>query len=200
MQVSFTGFKNVGYVPVVYYPAVAKDEEGNEVHSKDVFLDIKSLNLQLTDDVFGKDLSEYKDKLSHAKFEPASHPISSDFVNISTIEPHANGEIYKDQFLISLNGREVEVKDENLPMLSFLAKLVRRVSEQPAEKFVVNNDYVNGDEVASSICLGHDLSEDFETPDDYKKGILYIHNPVQVHDGAQDIKEQIDDKMLDYFS
>jgi hypothetical protein len=204
MQVSFTGFKNVGFVPSKIYPTIGKDENGQSIHSDDIYVDINTINLQLTDDSNGKDLSEYKNQIRGLKNKYEMHPVNSDFLNISTLKGHIDEDGVQiepeDSFAILVNGKPLPIKDENLPIISYIAKLLKRVQNQKEHEFVVNNDYISGDDVGKSMVLGHDLSKTFDSRRDYMLGVQIMHNPSQVHDGAKNILDDITEKMIEYFS
>lgn len=186
MQVSFTGFKNAGYLTVANI-----GEEPVEVYQS---------NIQLTDDKDGKDLTEFKNVLRKTGGN-FINPINKDFVNIECVSsPNTDeyGEDGVERFLL-LNQQEVEVCDENLPIFSFLAKLTRNIAKKPLNDFVVNKDYLTSDDCRYGVMSGADMV-DIVGEESYKPVVEMIHEPERVVSGAKMQNSFIQSVMMDYFA
>ena len=197
MQINFTGYKNVG---------LCTCQEANEASVQDYNLQpqqLHFLNIQLTDDYNGKDLTKFKQLLKDQNMTGYSNPIDTNFLNITTFQ-----DIYQDtknkNLAIFVNNKPLPINDNNLPIISFIAKLIRRIKETPEDGFVVNNDYKTGPDVAKLIIPGIDLHDEFDDNDNkdeyYRLTIENIHSYPNVHSGTTVMLNQIQEKMIDYFS
>lgn len=202
MQINFTGIRNIGYERRYYEQSSANDP--NEEFDDEYFEEKEQehfINIELTDDVFGNDLTEYKNIIKTTDLKNYTNPINPNFLNImmSKDEVKTNLEKITDyQFWINDSENEFVVNDQNLKMLSFIAKILRRISNTPDEKFVVNQDYLNNDDAKDSVILGEDLKETYgEYYDDAK---LQIHDPEHIKNGAKKMNNILQEVMMDYFA
>lgn len=202
MQINFTGIRNIGYERRYYEQSSANDP--NEEFDDEYFEEKEQehfINIELTDDVFGNDLTEYKNIIKTTDLKNYTNPINPNFLNImmSKDEVKTNLEKITDyQFWINDSENEFVVNDQNLKMLSFIAKILRRISNTPDEKFVVNQDYLNNDDTKDSVILGEDLKETYgEYYDDAK---LQIHDPEHIKNGAKKMNNILQEVMMDYFA
>ena len=197
MQINFTGYKNVG---------LCTCQGANEASVQDYNLQpqqLHFLNIQLTDDYNGKDLTKFKQLLKDQNMTGYSNPIDTNFLNITTFQ-----DIYQDtknkNLAIFVNNKPLPINDDNLPIISFIAKLIRRIKETPEDGLTVNNDYKTGPEVAKLIIPGIDLHDEFDDNDNkdeyYRLTIENIHSYPNVHAGTSVMFDQIQEKMIDYFS
>ena len=185
MQVSFTGFKNAGYLT-----ATRIGEEPVEVYQS---------NIQLTDDANGKDLTEFKNVIQKTGGN-FINPINRDFVNIECVRrPYTDD--YGDgvENFIFLNQREVEVCDKNLPIFSFLAKLTRNIAKKPLNDFVVNKNYLGSDNCRYGVMAGTDIV-DIVGKENYLPVVEMMHKPEIVVDGVKRQNAFIQSIMMDYFA
>ena len=185
MQVSFTGFKNAGYLTIA--------------NIGEVPVEVYQSNIQLTDDKDGKDLTEFRNVLRKTGGN-FINPINCDFVNIECVS-----RLYTDEdgdgvenFML-LNQREVEVCDKNLPIFSFLAKLTRNLAKKPLNEFVVNKDYLESDDCRYGVMAGADMV-DLVGEESYLPVVEMLHEPERVVSGVKGQNEFIQSIMVDYFA
>lgn len=185
MQVSFTGFKNAGYLTIANI-----GEEPVEVYQS---------NIQLTDDKDGKDLTEFKNILK----KTGGHfinPLNKDFMNIECVSrPYTDEDgDWNDNFVL-LNQQEVEVCDKNLPIFSFIAKLTRNIAKKPLNEFVINKDYLESDDCRYGVMAGADMV-DLVGEESYLPVVEMLHEPERVVNGVKAQNAFIQSLMMDYFA
>ncbi len=224
MQVSFTGFKNVGFEKLVYKNGYSNPEEFDEIDDDnfdnediddddlnddddndlddDFSVDVEEqmISVQLTDDEDGNDLTEFKKLLSQTNLKNTLNPLNEDrftfTISKETVkEEHETIEDY--EIYVNNADKELTVMDKNLKILSFIAKLLTRISESPDEKLAPNIDFLYSEEAAKSTIPGTDLREDMG--DRYEDEIRWVYNPEMVREGAQEMCDNFQDIMLDYF-
>lgn len=187
MQVSFTGFKNAGYLAIANI-----GEEPVEVYQS---------NIQLTDDKDGKDLTEFRNVLKKTGGD-FINPINRDFVNIECVSRHYTDEDDDGdgvENFVLLNQREVEVCDKNLPIFSFLAKLTRNMAKKPLNEFVVNKDYLESNDCRYGVMAGADMV-DLVGEESYLPVVKMLHEPERVVSGVKGQNAFIQSIMVDYFA
>ena len=142
-NVSFTGIKNIADIGY---------QKSNSTISS-------ALSMVLTDDYKGKDLTEFKAVLERVakKSKNFRHKDGVEFINLEKRDD-MYGKSVEDSVKFYLNGKKVEVNDENLPIFSYLAKLTRKISKMDSKDMVVNNDYKNY-EASSKLIYNQELSE-----------------------------------------
>ena len=181
MQVSFTGFKNASSLKVV------------DPRNGDTAIGI---NVQLTDDSYGKELSEFKDVLKkNENTKIYRNPINSSFLNVAALR---STEGNARQSILVLNGKPLNPSDETLGLYSFIAKLTRELVSTKPEKFVVNRDFLDSEDLRYGLIVGQDMKE--FCGDKYDEVVSRIHNPAQVKIGAQVVNNAIQAEMVDYLA
>lgn len=182
-NISFTGIKNIADISY---------QKSNSTISS-------ALSMVLTDDFKGKDLTEFKAVLEKVakKSKNFRHKDGVEFLNLEKCENRYDTNI-KDSIKFYLNGKEIEVKDENLPIFSYLAKLTRKISNMDSKDMVVNNDYKNY-EIGSK--LKYDFELDKEQLDELKRKNLLdrIFNRTLVKSSADATNKLIQTVMENYF-
>ncbi len=177
-NISFTGIKNI---------AACQFKRNEQSFST-------ALSMCLTDDFNGKDLSEFHSMVKKVATRPNQfkHYNGTDVVNI---EHYAQN----DGTALFLNGDEVEINDENLPVLSYIAKKTRQIFRLPKEKMTVNEDYKTPDEVGKNLRYGTKYV--FKDPDHPDRTDLYddCFDKDVVKDVAKHINQVIQKKMEIYF-
>lgn len=157
--------------------------------------------MQLTDDYNGKHYTELTDALKKARlpFSEFKNPVNKNFLNffISREFYNENGRLFKDTEFI-LNGKELKLEDKNLSFFSYIAKLVREIAHKPSKEFIVNNDYLDSEDLSQGLCFGDDLYAIFGK--DYYDKVREIHNPQNVKEGLKEIDNVIDAEMIEYFN
>ena len=208
MEPTFTGIKNIGYIKTTLNHAamsIIKDDNNGyrriplapNSRVEEGYL----LNMQLTDDYNGKHYTELTDALKKARlpFSEFKNPVNKNFLNffISREFYNENGRLFKDTEFI-LNGKELKLEDKNLSFFSYIAKLVREIAHKPSKEFIVNNDYLDSEDLSQGLCFGDDLYAIFGK--DYYDKVREIHNPQNVKEGLKEIDNVIDAEMIEYFN
>ena len=208
MEPTFTGIKNIGYIKTTLNHAamsIIKDDNNGyrriplapNSRVEEGYL----LNMQLTDDYNGKHYTELTDALKKARlpFSEFKNPVNKNFLNffISREFYNENGRLFKDTEFI-LNGKELKLEDKNLSFFSYIAKLVREIAHKPSKEFIVNNDYLDSENLSQGLCFGDDLYAIFGK--DYYDKVREIHNPQNVKEGLKEIDNVIDAEMIEYFN
>ena len=208
MEPAFTGIKNIGYIKTTLNHAamsIIKDDNNGyrriplapNSRVEEGYL----LNMPLTDDYNGKHYTELTDALKKARlpFSEFKNPVNKNFLNffISREFYNENGRLFKDTEFI-LNGKELKLEDKNLSFFSYIAKLVREIAHKPSKEFIVNNDYLDSEDLSQGLCFGDDLYAIFGK--DYYDKVREIHNPQNVKEGLKEIDNVIDAEMIEYFN
>ena len=208
MEPAFTGIKNIGYIKTTLNHAamsIIKDDNNGyrriplapNSRVEEGYL----LNMQLTDDYNGKHYTELTDALKKARlpFSEFKNPVNKNFLNffISREFYNENGRLFKDTEFI-LNGKELKLEDKNLSFFSYIAKLVREIAHKPSKEFIVNNDYLDSEDLSQGLCFGDELYAIFGK--DYYDKVREIHNPQNVKEGLKEIDNVIDAEMIEYFN
>lgn len=158
MEPAFTGIKNIGYIKTTLNHAamsIIKDDNNGyrriplapNSRVEEGYL----LNMQLTDDYNGKHYTALTNALKKARlpFSEFKNPVNKNFLNffISREFYNENGRLFKDTEFI-LNGKELKLEDKNLSFFSYIAKLVREIAHKPSKEFIVNNDYLDSEDLS----------------------------------------------------
>lgn len=210
-QISFTGFKNISAItthalPPIDFAKIKANEEMDDFEKqmlidkliKDNTLTIQSLNLQLKDDFNGKDLTDFNNAAKSSDLKNYRNPINQNFLNINIAQNNK-----KDIFKIVINDKELKVKDENLKLISFIAKLLTRISKQPKEKLVVNETYLEDKELSGVLInriTRNAMQSPFKTEEDLERGIAALHGYDNVSKVSKDMSDKITEHMIEYFS
>jgi len=192
MSINFCGFKNIGYMS-------RKFEMGQEDGSQREHIDEKFLSIQLIDDRNSKDLTEYKKALSTSDLLRTPNPIGREFLNIAIIDEALETDLgMQKKRTFYINDDELEINDKNLPFLSYIVKLVKKVSRTPEEEFVHNRDFVEGPEALYSVLLEEDVDEAYaELAEPIKQKVF---EPVCIKYGANKMYNDFQNSMMDYFA
>jgi hypothetical protein len=193
MDVSFTGFKNTSYSDVIKQTQSLVNKSKCPSQYNTVY--IQTINTQLFDDFNGKDLSLYKKALASSDIAGEFHPLSSDMVNIQTVK--VNSPQGQTVYLV-LNNNVVNIKDKNLKLISFIAKLLKRISNENPSNFVVNKDFIAGEDAAFATICGKDMRKILGKVK-YKKLLDYAYRPQDVKAIAKDLFSDIQSGMEEYF-
>lgn len=178
-NINFTGIKNIGAIQFSREPEVLST----------------AISMSLTDDFKGKDLAEFHTLLKKVAKKPMEykHENGSNIVNVE----HCS---YKGHSALFLNGDEVPVNDNSLPIFSYIAKLTRRITNMPEKDMVVNNDYKTLDEAGRNlICFGEIEAHDPQNPN---RTDLYdeFFDKRTVKEIAKGINNYIQQTMNKYFN
>lgn len=181
-NISFTGIKNIADIGFV--------GPKNTMSS--------TLSMVLTDDFRGKDLTEFKSVINKVakKSKNFRHKDGVEFLNFEKCE---NMDVLDvaGSTRFYLNGKEVEVKDENLPIFSYLAKLTKKIANMDKKDMIINEDYKQF-EASSKLIYGKDINffhiQGLDDPSYYNK--FFDRNIVR--NSAEEMNDLIQIKMEKY--
>lgn len=213
MNVSFTGFRNVGVLDK-YIGGYAVNSKNNKiVYSPERNVEVDVINVNLTDDYKGKDLTEFYKSAKASSIENYINPVNKEFLNILFIKNSDEDSV--GAFFV--NGSRLELKDENLPLFSYIARLLRKITTTPKESFVVNKDYLENEDAQNALLPSIDikkffvgayssfldktfLSQDAESIGEksYDSFIKEAHSYDKVQDTAKNMCDILQNTMLDY--
>ena len=198
MRINFTGIKNVGYETRQYFHYVNNHESGDEFEEVE---DEHFLNLELTDDKDGNDLSEFKKMIKTTDLNYYDHPVDPAMLNIAISRDVVRdylGQTIDYQVYINEADKELVIKDENLPFFTYLAKLMNKVKNTPDNKFKLEDDYLYSKDAAVSVIIGEDLKDTYG--ESYPDALKEIYSPQKIKSGISTMNNLIKDMMTDYFN
>ena len=198
MRINFTGIKNVGYETRQYFHYVNNHESGDEFEEVE---DEHFLNLELTDDKDGNDLSEFKKMIKTTDLNYYDHPVDPAMLNIAISRDVVRdylGQTIDYQVYINEADKELVIKDENLPFFTYLAKLMNKVKDTPDNKFKLEDDYLYSKDAAVSVIIGEDLEDTYG--ESYPDALKEIYSPQKIKSGISTMNNIIRDMMMDYFN
>ncbi len=138
--VSFTGIKNIGFAKI------SKD-------TPEIQISRNILNMELTNDVEHKDLSEYKKILKN--FPTLKNNINDKFVNIEMTSIYNNtGDL---TFIPRLNGQVIPFSQKTKPILNFMHNFVDRVFKLKTNDFKIDPKYVNSYTAYKGLIYNEEL-------------------------------------------
>ena len=198
MRINFTGIKNVGYETRQYFHYVNNHGSGDEFEEVE---DEHFLNLELTDDKDGNDLSEFKKMIKTTDLNYYDHPVDPAMLNIAISRDVVRdylGQTIDYQVYINEADKELVIKDENLPFFTYLAKLMNKVKDTPDNKFKLEDDYLYSKDAAVSVIIGEDLEDTYG--ESYPDALKEIYSPQKIKAGISAMNNLIKDMMTDYFN
>lgn len=95
------------------------------------------MNLQLTDDFNGKDLAEFSNVLAKSGIPISKYmcnEVNKDFLNIAITADDNYDDLTNSistDYEVYLNDVELKLKDKNLSVFDYLAKLTKRIMSTP---------------------------------------------------------------------
>ena len=181
-NISFTGIKNIADIGY---------QKSNSTISS-------ALSMVLTDDYKGKDLTEFKAVLERVakKSKNFRHKDGVEFINLEKRDD-MYGKSVEDSVKFYLNGKEVEVKDENLPIFSYLAKLTKKIANMDKKDMIINEDYKQF-EASSKLVYGEDIDSFHLQGLDYPEYYNRFFDRNVVRDSAEEMNDLIQIKMEKY--
>ena len=187
MNVCFSGLKNATSTFIINeqpYNILRSGFSFYVPEGKDILL-----NVQL-DNNGDKDLENFKEILK--KFPPK---IGKDFVSFSFEEQQVPGR--KRDFKYFLNGRILEINDENLPIFSKLSKLMEKV--QNPLSFHQESSYLEGENCSKALYSIMLAFSKYVNQINIGSMIDYAFDPSRIANTASKMREQIQNDMMDYF-
>jgi hypothetical protein len=77
---------------------------------------------------------------------------------------------------------------------------MKKISAEKSKNFVVNQDFINGDEPSFATNLGMDMFELFDyNHEKYRDFILAVYKPKNVKAFAKQVFASVQDRMEEYF-
>jgi hypothetical protein len=156
----------------------------------------QTINTQLTDDFNGKDFETYKAILKRSQIAGRYHPLNKKMINIQTVKtynPDGN------EFQLYVNDNQVKINDENLGLISFVSKLLKRIAKEKPDKFEINNDFIEGEEPALATSIGTNLREVFDDEYKYKEFLQSAYEPTAIKGVSKEEFNDIQKCMEEYF-
>ena len=198
-QTSFKGIKNVGYLNYEFeyanqtkkYQSPDDDDDGdNFIRGNDRKKETSELiNIQFTDDYSGKHLTEYKKIMN--KYPQYKNEFNNNFLNFLQISND-------NQNLLVVNSKPLDLNDQNLSLVSFIAKTLKEISQKKPQEFIVNKDYLLSDDFSKGFIPHMDLNE--VTSEDFTASLAEdFHEPETVKTGSQNMISRLTEIMMKYF-
>lgn len=175
MEVSFTGYKNVGGCSTV------------DVNSSGKKIVSHKLIMQL-DNVGERDLDAFEPVLKKYSDMVKNNFLVIDLKGSLDLKTGAKSKSYY------LNKQQVPVNDENLGIFSKISKLVTRIKEDGSE-FKIANDYKNSEDFKMLVSGERPVSSESL---DIISG--KFHNRANTKEAALNICKSIDNTMRHYFN
>ena len=179
MDINFTGIRNASYI-------IEKTSKGS-FPLKD-----RILNVQLTNDSSGHDLSDFVN-LTKPTGKHFINPFHKTFVNIDHFS------LNRDEMpTLYLNGEPLVMGDEHLPLFSFIAKLTKKIAKMPEENFVNDLGYLRSSYADKALLMSRNISEELGEP--FPECLERFHQPDKIKKGAAKINKLIQEMMAEYFA
>lgn len=192
MDISFTGVKNLSYLKIIH-PNL-KTKIPNEPLERYV------LNMQLTDDATGNDLTEFRTLLKDTGINFRNHALNPDFLNIEIFTNSAHSDSGR---IIFLNRQGLKINDNILPMMSYVGKLLKRIINMKEKDFTLDKQYLNLNTLRKSTLMGEDIFEILPknlSLSQQQYIINSLHSAKNVKDGTTKMLNIFQDEMINYFS
>ncbi len=185
-KISFTGIRNIGAINTIMVHNPAQRPTVN-----------KCMVINLTNDIEGNDLDNFKAIKNKCKesLNGFTFPHDPNFIHICTKKEYDSNNIPK----LYLNLKEVPVKRETLPMFSYIAKLLKRISNTDNKDMYTAFDFKYGEDADLYLLGEHKLSHLMDK-NTYLSAIEEAFNPEFIKHQAQSINKDIEEQMRDYFA
>lgn len=185
-KISFTGIRNIGAINAIIVQNPAQKPVVN-----------KCMVINLINDIEGNDLDNFKAIKNKCKesLNGFTFPHDSNFIHICTKKDHESHDIPK----LYLNLKEVPVKRETLPMFSYIAKLLKKISNTDNKDIHTAFDFKYSEDADLYLLGEHKLSHLMDKKT-YLSVIEEAFNPEFVKHQAQSINKDIEEQMIDYFA
>lgn len=150
----------------------------------------------LKDDYYGQDFSNYKNvlkKISNNSDE-FENSVSPDILNLECVFDSINNK----NSALYVNGKLLDVNDDNLPMFSYIAKLSKRIVGMNDKNMIINNDYKK---YMADNTVVYGVSFKKNLPDNINKEEVldYIFSPKNSKNIAQYVNNFVQGLMNNYF-
>ncbi len=192
METTFTGIRNLSYLKINH------GNQKTKIPSEP--LERYVLNMELTNDSAGKDLEEFKNILKKTGLKTYTHPINPNFLNIEIFTNSGHSDTGR---IIFLNRVGIKLTNNVLSMMSFIGKLLKRVSNMKEEDFILDKKYLNNETIRKSTLMGEDILGIISKnlTDKQKIDIINgLHSSNAVAEGASKMSKIFTDEMINYLS
>jgi len=186
MSINFTGIKNIGAVEVI-------------IPSNNC--DMSILSMQLTDDEQGNDLEKFK-KSFYKNQNLNDYLTAYDgalSINVST-NVKKEEDYLPNKYTFYVNGTELEVNDDNLPVFSYLAKLTGKIANKKDSEMGGDVNYIKSPNFLKGTSLGYFFKQYFysNTNINIPDTLDQLFNPNLARYRAKMINNAINETMIDY--
>ena len=178
MDIHFTGIRNASYIV-------------NTTKNCSIPMKERILNVQLTDDEFGNELSEFK-KIIKTTGGEFLNRLNKDFVNINYFSINRD-----DAPAFILNGKLLQETDQNLPIFTFIGKLTKKISKMHNDNFVNDLSYLKF-QSDSALLLDQKLSKALD--EEFPYCLERFHQPDKIKKGAAKINKGLQHLMIEYLA
>lgn len=181
MKITFNGIKNIAY-----YEAKCKPY--------DAFSSDKVINMELTDDINGNDLTTYKKVIKKCSNSNLNYEnsVNQNFLNV---ELFREADCENDE--IAINGKPVNNLNNIMPLAFFISAATKKISQTPENKFIVEENHLMSDDTNNGILLGTDISKIYG---DASESIMdFFHYPQRVKKGAEGFSNDLMTMMTKHF-
>ncbi len=186
-EINFTGIKNIGALNVLSY----------KLGGDNLPTEGKYLVANLTNDYNGRDLDEFKNakKACGSILDGYIFPHDSNFVHISS-----KRQLGKENPKLYLNMKEIPVQRETMPMFSYIAKLLRKISGMEDSKMYTASDFKYGEAGDLYILGDNRISNSTINLEEYLTAIENAFSPNNVKCTAKNINHDLQKQMEAYFA
>jgi len=183
-NVNFTGIKNLGACISV----LPQSSKKNITRS--------NILLELTDDKYGNDLTEFRRLYKECMPEAGIRLLpNSKIINIMTSVADRGHTVPE----MSINFSKIPAMDKTLSLFTFVAKLTRQILKIP-DGTIINNRDQNLIAMNNYLVPGVQLQSLAKNANDYMQNFANFCHPENIKMTAEQINKQIQAQMMDYLA
>lgn len=187
-RINFTGIHNIG---------AASCKFQNEDNPDANLLNRNQVSFFLSDDKDGHDLTEFTTAMNRSKLPWGRDFLENlDFVCVATRSEDGNPYSVPK---LSINFEDVPVNNDTMPIFTYIAKLMLKISSLPDKNLETPNVYKYGT-LADATLFGYAKVSDIVKDANARKEVLdnaYSPNIVRLY--SEKINNDIQKQMVDYF-
>ena len=183
MNISFTGYKNIGSVN---YQIMDFDKKEDDDQS----LFVNCVNLQLTNK-YDKDLDTFERVLKRYP-----NNINRDFVTLMSFEKQ-DGEFVYDRPEFMLNFKPLNINDENLWIFEKLAAMLDSLAKKDPESYEISEQYLESEDCQQMLNPGN-----FGNLDEIDQQIVVrlSHEPQRTQKDVESMSHKLEKAICDYMA
>ena len=186
MSVNFTGIKNIGAINMLV-PTTGQQ--------------VNIMSFQAVNDEDGNDFDRFCKEVG--KTDNPDLILSragNGFVSLEVIKSPKEEDYESDNYDYYVNGKKLEVKDSNLGLFSYFAKLTTCISKGKPEDFGFENEYVSNPAFVRRTAIGNIIKNMFlSDPQMNLAGVVtLLHSEQNVKFNAQIVNHAINSTIIDY--